>query len=106
MQCTEVLPPKRSRAMPEVATFAEQGYRGLEVSVWLGIAVPAGVSAGIVDRLAKEFGAALKAPDVRERLEHLGAEPNGAIGEPFTRMVRADAARWREVVAKAGIKLE
>ena len=101
-----VAAPNRSRAMPEVATFAEQGYRGLEVSVWLGIAVPAGVSTGIVDRLAKEFGAALKVPDVRERLGQLGAEASGATGGPFARMVRADAERWREVVRKAGIKLE
>ena len=101
-----VAAPKRSRAMPEVATFAEQGYAGLEVSVWLGIALPAGVRAAIVDRLAKEFGAALKVPEVRERLDQLGAEANGSTGEPFARMVRADAERWRQVVRKAGIKLE
>jgi tripartite-type tricarboxylate transporter receptor subunit TctC len=101
-----VATPKRSRAMPEVATFAEQGYAGLEVSVWLGIAVPAGVRAAIVNRLAREFGAALKVTDVRERLDQLGAEANGATGEPFARMVRSDAERWREVVRRASIKLE
>ena len=101
-----VAAPKRSRAMPDVATFAEQGVSGLEVSVWLGIAVPAGTSAAIVNRLAQEFGAALKAAEVRERLEQLGAEVVGVTGEPFARMVRADVERWRKVVRAAGIKID
>ena len=101
-----VAAPARSRAMPEVATFAEQGLPGLDVSVWLGIAVPAGVNAGIVSRLAKAFGAALKVPEVRERLDQVGAEVNGATGEPFARMVRTDAERWRKVVRAANIKIE
>ena len=101
-----VAAPRRSRAMPEVATFAEQGVTGLDVSVWLGIALPAGVSAPIVNRLANEFGSALKVPEVRERLEQVGAEVNGATGEPFARMVRADAERWRNVVRAANVKVE
>ena len=101
-----VAAPKRSRAMPDVATFAEQGVQGLEVSVWLGIALPAGVSPAIVNRLAKEFGAALKVPEVHERLDQVGAEVNGATGEPFARMVRADVERWRQVVRTAKIKIE
>ena len=101
-----VAAPKRSRAMPEVATFAEQGVAGLEVSVWLGIAVPAGVSRAVVDRLAKEFAAALTLPEVRERLDQLGAEVNGATGDPFARMVRADVERWRKVVRAANVKIE
>jgi tripartite-type tricarboxylate transporter receptor subunit TctC len=101
-----VAAPNRSRAMPEVPTFREQGIGGLDVSVWLGIAVPAGVNARVVDRLAKEFGAALNVPDVRERLERLGAEVAGGTGAAFARMVREDVERWRKVVRTAGIKIE
>jgi tripartite-type tricarboxylate transporter receptor subunit TctC len=97
---------KRSRAMPEVATFKEQGLVGLEVSSWVGISVPAGVRAAVVNRLAKEYGAALKLPDVREKLERLGADVAGDSGESFARMVRADVERWAKVVRTAGIKPE
>jgi tripartite-type tricarboxylate transporter receptor subunit TctC len=97
---------KRSRAMPEAPTFAEQGLSGLEVSAWVGISVPAGVSVEIVNRLAIEFSAALKDPQVRERLGMLGAEVAGATGEPFSRMVRADVERWAKVVRTAGVKVE
>ncbi len=97
---------KRSRAMPDTPTFAEQGIAGVEVSSWVGIAVPARVPAPIVHRLAKEFAEALQVPEVRDRLHALGAEPVGATGEAFSRMVRDDVARWAKVVRTAGIKLE
>ncbi|RPI47648.1 MAG: tripartite tricarboxylate transporter substrate binding protein [Betaproteobacteria bacterium] len=97
---------KRSRAMPEAATFAEQGIAGLEVSSWVGISVPAGVQPGIVDRLAREFAASLQTTDVRNRLNALGAEVAGVSGPAFATMVRDDVARWLKVVRSAGIKLE
>jgi tripartite-type tricarboxylate transporter receptor subunit TctC len=97
---------KRSRAMPDTPTFGEQGIAGLEVSAWVGISVPANVSAAIVNRLAKEFAAALQVPEVRDRLNVLGAEPAGAAGEPFSRMVREDVQRWAKLVRTAGIKVE
>jgi len=97
---------KRSRAMPETPTFAEQGIAGMEVSSWNGISVPAGTPPPVVDRLAKEFSASLQNPDVRDKLATLGAEVNGVTGAAFQTMVRDDVARWAKVVRTAGIKLE
>jgi tripartite-type tricarboxylate transporter receptor subunit TctC len=99
-----VTAPKRAAAMPDVPTFAEQGVQ-LNVSVWIGISAPAGVPRPVVDRLAKEFAAALEQPEVRERLAALGQEPNGTTGEAFARMVREDVARWAKIVKSAGVKL-
>lgn len=101
-----VAAPKRSRAMPETATFAEQGIAGMEVSSWVGISVPSGVSLAIVDRLAREFAAALQTAEVRDRLANLGAEVNGTSGAAFQAMVRDDVERWARVVRSAGIKLD
>lgn len=98
--------PKRSPAMPETATFAEQGITGLEVSSWTGISLPAGVGSQIVSRLSQEFTAALQHPDVKSRMSALGAELNGTSGEAFSKMVRDDVARWAKVVQTAGIKLQ
>ena len=99
-----VTAPKRAAAMPDVPTFAEQGVK-LNVSVWIGISAPAGTPRPVVDRLAKEFGAALQQPEVKERLAALGQDPNGATGEPFARMVREDVATWGRVVKASGVKL-
>ncbi|HUP94752.1 MAG TPA: hypothetical protein VM164_07580 [Burkholderiales bacterium] len=43
---------------------------------------------------------------MRERLNNLGAEPNGDTGASFTRMVRDDLARWAKIVKAAGVKLD
>lgn len=98
--------PKRSPAMPETSTFAEQGISGLEVSSWTGIALPAGVSPQIVARLTKEFAAALQNAEVKSKMSALGADLNGSSGEAFSKMVRDDVARWAKVVQTAGIKLQ
>jgi tripartite-type tricarboxylate transporter receptor subunit TctC len=99
-----VTAPRRVAAMPDVPTFEEQGVK-LDVSVWIGISGPAGVPRPVVDRLAKEFAAALQQPEVRERLAALGQEPSGTTGEAFARMVREDVARWPKIVKSAGVKL-
>ena len=87
-------------------TFTESGVKGLDVSVWVGVSAPAGVPPPVVERLAREYGRALKSTEVGERLRNLGAEPNGESGAAFTRMVREDVARWARIVAAAKIKVE
>src|SRR5207302_8784352 len=63
---------KRTAMMPSVPTFNESGVP-LEVSGWLGIAVPAGTPRDRVERLNAEFNKALTLADVKERLAPLGA---------------------------------
>lgn len=106
LRALAVTSPKRSSAMPDVATFAQSGVADLNVSVWVGISAPAGVPAPIVERLVREYGRALQLPEVRERLLSLGAEPNGESGAAFTRMVRDDVAIWAKIVRAAGVKVE
>ncbi|HYC45093.1 MAG TPA: tripartite tricarboxylate transporter substrate binding protein [Burkholderiales bacterium] len=106
LKAIAVTSTKRSAAMPDTPTFAEAGMKGLDVSVWIGISAPAGVRPPIVDRLAREYGQALKTPEVRERLLKLGAEPNGETGAAFARMVREDVARWARIVKNAGVRIE
>jgi tripartite-type tricarboxylate transporter receptor subunit TctC len=106
LKALAVTSPKRSLAMPEVPTFAEAGVQNLNVSVWVGISAPAGTPQPVVERLAREFGKALGAPDVRERLLALGAEPNGETGEAFARMVREDVTRWAKIIRAAKVKVE
>ncbi len=106
LKALAVTAPKRSSAMPEVPTFAEAGVTNLDVSVWVGISAPAGTPSTAVDRVAREYGQALKASEIRERLLNLGAEPNGESGAAFTRMVRDDVARWARIVKASNVKVE
>jgi len=96
---------KRSPMMPDVPTFAELGVP-LDVSVWIGIAAPAGTPAAVVERLNGEFNKALAAPDVRTKLAALGVDPAGGTSAQMTQYVRDDAERWAKIVKAANVKLE
>ena len=96
---------KRSPMMPDVPTFTELGVP-LDVSVWIGIAAPAGTPAPVVERLNSEFNKALAAPDVRAKLAALGVDPAGGSSAQMTQYVRSDAERWAKIVKAANVKLE
>ena len=97
---------KRSALFPSAPTFAEEGVPQLDVSVWIGIAVPAGTPAAVVQRLSREFNATLALPDVKQRLAALGAEPVGGTPDAFLAFVRGDLDRWAKIIKAAGIKPE
>ncbi|MFO1412517.1 MAG: tripartite tricarboxylate transporter substrate binding protein [Burkholderiales bacterium] len=95
----------RSPMMPDVPTFAEAGVP-LDVSVWIGISVPAGTPAPVVEKLNAEFNKALAAPDVKARLAQLGVTPVGGTSAQFTQYVKDDVERWAKIVKSANVKLD
>jgi tripartite-type tricarboxylate transporter receptor subunit TctC len=105
LKALAVTSPKRSPMMPDVPTFAESGVP-LDVSVWIGIAVPARTPAPIVERLNAEFNKALALPEVRARLATLGVDPVGGSMATFTRYVGQDIERWAKVIKHANVKIE
>jgi tripartite-type tricarboxylate transporter receptor subunit TctC len=97
---------RRSSALPEVPTFQESGFAGFDVTSWVGIFAPAKTPAAVVEKLNRELEAALKTPFVRERYATLGIEPVGNTPAQFGEQVRADLARWAEVVKAANVKVD
>ena len=97
---------ERNRLLPDIATFAELGYRGMDISLWYGLIAPAGTPQPIVQRLNAELGKVLDMADVRESLAKQGADAAGGSAEQFAAFMREESARWGEVVKQAGIKAE
>jgi tripartite-type tricarboxylate transporter receptor subunit TctC len=97
---------KRAALMPELPTMAESGLPGFESSAWFGLFGPAGLPAETRTRVHEAALAALNAPDARERLVAAGADPAGDAGDDFVRQIRADMARWAQVVKAANVKLQ
>ncbi len=97
---------KRSRALPDVPTIAEQGFPGYEVSSGFGMLAPANVSAGVVKTINGALVKALQDPAVRDRLSSQGAEPVGSTPEQHDQLVRSEIARWTKIVKQVGIKLD
>ena len=97
---------KRSPAMPDVPTVAEQGYPGFETSQWYGLMAPAGTPDAVVQKLAQAAAAAGKSPAVADRLSAEAAEPSTSTPKEFAEFIKLEAARWNDVVKKSQIKAD
>jgi len=98
--------PRRTPLAPDLPTMAESGLPGFESETWFGLFGPAATPKDVVARVSADTAAALKAPDLRERFAAVGAEPVGSTPEQFAERVRADTARWAEIIKAAGIKVQ
>ncbi len=97
---------KRSAALPNVPTFAEQGVPGMEFSNWFGVLAPAGTPADVVARLNRELGNIVKDPEVISTLARSGAEVVSGTPAQFAQVIRAEHDNWKAVIQRAGIKAE
>ena len=97
---------RRSSLLPEVPTIAEAGLTGFDDTFWTGLWAPAETPTSIVDKVARDVAQALSAPDLRERLKNLGAEPMVMSPPEFARFVRAELDGAARVVKAAAIKVE
>lgn len=87
--------------LPEVPTIAEQGLPGFESTNWNGILAPAGTPREIVIKLHDEIARRVLAPEERERLVRDGYEISGLGPEQYAAFLRAETAKWAQVI-KAG----
>ncbi|WP_305072566.1 Bug family tripartite tricarboxylate transporter substrate binding protein [Propionivibrio sp.] len=95
---------KRSAALPDLPTVAEQGFAGFDATTWNGFMAPAGTPSDVVQRLNKEIGEILASPDVQKKLLVAGAETAGGSPEQFATLLKAETASWAAVIERTGIK--
>lgn len=106
MRALAVTSLKRSPSLPEVATIAESGVAGFEVTNWYGILAPAGTSRQIVDRLNAQIVKIVRTPDAAEAIMNQGAEPETSTPRAFGGYLAAEVAKWAKVVKDSGIHPE
>ena len=97
---------RRSALAPDVPTLAEAGHAGYEVNPWFGLAAPAGTPQPIIERLYQAFSKAAKDPEVVKRLADQGIETLGTTPAEFAAFIKAETARWTEVVKMSGAKAD
>jgi tripartite-type tricarboxylate transporter receptor subunit TctC len=95
---------KRVAALPDVPTFAEAGFPGIEDYTWIGIFLPAGTPAAVVQALNASTNRAVQGADLRERLQALAFEPLGGSPQQVADYVRAEIVKWGKVVRDTGAK--
>jgi tripartite-type tricarboxylate transporter receptor subunit TctC len=95
---------QRLAALPDVPTFAEAGFPGIEGKGWMGIMVPLGTPEPVIRRLHKELAQILKSPEIVEQWLASGAEPGGNTPEEFAAYINEEYERWGRLLRERGIK--
>jgi tripartite-type tricarboxylate transporter receptor subunit TctC len=99
--------PRRLASLPEVPTVSESGVPGFEMSSWYGVFAPAGTPAALVRAIHAELNRAQDVPEVKAQMDQLGTDgARTATPQAFAALVKADLARFANVVKAAGIKIE
>lgn len=96
--------PQRIAALPDVPTVAESGFKGFETSQWYGLMAPAGTPPEVIRKLAEEAQKALRSSAVTERFANDNAMSVGSSPEAFAEFIKAEQARWKPVILRAGIR--
>ena len=97
--------PKRWPALPNLPTFAEQGYP-LDIAGWNGIQAPAGTPKAVVERMSAEINKLIQSADGREQILRYGLLVTGTTPDEFADIIRRDTPRWGAVIRAGGIKGE
>jgi tripartite-type tricarboxylate transporter receptor subunit TctC len=95
----------RSKAIPDVPTMAEVGFKGQEADTLQGLLVPAGTPKAVVDKLHGQVVKMMAQPDVRSRIEGLGFNIIASSPAQFAAQVKVEVEKWTKVVKAAGIKV-
>jgi tripartite-type tricarboxylate transporter receptor subunit TctC len=106
LRALAVAEPDRLAVLPDVPTLAEAGFPGFSAAAWNALWAPVGTAPAILARLNAETRAILRDPAVVARFAELGARPVGGSPEEMERFLRAEVARWAEIVRVSGAKAD
>ena len=97
---------KRSAAFPDIPTIAEAGVPGYSAPTWTGLIGPAGMPPAILEKLNAAVNRAIRSPGFIERFSKIGDESAGGTPKDFAATIARDTAKWKDVVARSGAKLD
>lgn len=97
--------PKRDPQVPDVPTMKEAGI-DMEATAWFAMYAPAGVPPETLARLERAMAAAMRNPEMQDRMLKLGYDPVGSTSAELAAAQRADLARWEKPIKATGITLD
>ncbi|MBI3915539.1 MAG: tripartite tricarboxylate transporter substrate binding protein [Betaproteobacteria bacterium] len=103
LRALAVASAKRQTLLPDVPTMQESGVPDFEVNSWYGVCAPAATPVALLDKLNADIHSVLRIPEVERRLTELGMPPAPTSREEFDKFMRAEIARWAQVIKDAGI---
>ena len=106
MRALAVTGKQRSAQIKDVPTMEEVGFKGFDAMQWYGSVGPAGIPPDVVKHLNETQVAALKAPDLAEKLSSEAVEPWPMSPEQFGQYIKAEVARWTALAKARNIQLD
>jgi tripartite-type tricarboxylate transporter receptor subunit TctC len=106
LRALAVTSSERLPALPNVPTFAEEGFPNMSVGSWVGLVAKSGTPSSTIDKLNRALNDALRTPEVRKGLATLQSDPVGGTPEQFGKKLVEDAALWKRIIKEANITLE
>jgi tripartite-type tricarboxylate transporter receptor subunit TctC len=99
----------RAAAMPELAPLAElapQSLKGFDISTWYGLFAPANLPRPIVDRIHAALHQAMAGERFAQVMRTQAAAPSPTTPEAFAELIRKEAAKYKELVARSGATVD
>jgi tripartite-type tricarboxylate transporter receptor subunit TctC len=97
---------ERSPQLPQLPTLIEQGVPDFVVTVWWGVLGASGIPKPVAGQINSAVNAALGTPEIKARLESLGAQPQPGTPEHFADFLAKESSRWGSVIQAAKITAE
>lgn len=97
---------QRVAQLPDVPTFAESGLPGVDFSPLFGLMAPAGLPAAVTATINSTLGQSIRQGEMNTKLLSMGFEPIGGTSDEFAQRIRAEVAKWSEVVRRGQIQPE
>jgi tripartite-type tricarboxylate transporter receptor subunit TctC len=96
----------RSPVLPNVPTISEAGLPGYNVLGSFGVMAPSGTPVDVVNRLNRDIAAVVNMPEIKEHLIAYAATPEQMTPAEFSRVLKAEVAKWAKIVDSTGVKLD
>lgn len=106
LRALAVATAQRNKALPNLPTLAELGYKDVDLSNWFAVYAPAGTPKAVVQKLNAAFVKAGTSPEMKEKLATLGFDASFSTPDETTDFMRSELVRWARVAAYAGIQAE
>jgi tripartite-type tricarboxylate transporter receptor subunit TctC len=96
---------KRSELLADTPAIAET-VSGYEAIIWYGLGAPHGTPAEVIGKLNREINAGLASPKIKARLAELGSTPLALSPDEFGAFLKAEIAKWEQVIKVSGTKVD
>ncbi|MBL8380941.1 MAG: tripartite tricarboxylate transporter substrate binding protein [Burkholderiales bacterium] len=98
--------PQRSPLLPTIPTFKEAGILDVEATAWIGVVAPAKTPALVIERLNREFVAAMREPATAEKLRAQYMDPAPGTPAQFAAFMQEELKRWGPVIKRSGATID